>query len=38
MRWQQGRDVVDDMVERDVPKVQQIIDVAAKVLDEMSPL
>jgi hypothetical protein len=25
-------------VERDVPKVEQIIDVAAKVLDQMSPL
>jgi hypothetical protein len=25
-------------VERDVPKVEQIIDVAARVLDQMSPL
>ncbi|GIF20614.1 methyl coenzyme M reductase subunit C-like uncharacterized protein (methanogenesis marker protein 7) [Actinoplanes tereljensis] len=27
-----------DEVERDVPKVEEIIVVAAKVLDEMSPL
>jgi len=27
-----------DEVERDVPKVEQIVDVAARVLDQMSPL
>jgi hypothetical protein len=27
-----------DEVDRDVPKVEQIIDVAAQVLDQMSPL
>jgi len=31
-------EVSTEEVERDVPKVEQIIDVAAKVLDQMSPL
>jgi len=30
--------VTADDVERDLPKVEQILDVAAKVLDQMSPL
>jgi hypothetical protein len=30
--------VSGEEIERDAPKVEQIVDVAAKVLDEMSPL
>jgi hypothetical protein len=36
MRWDQGRAVVDRMLE-DIPKAAEIISLSERVLDQMSP-